>query len=109
MRADPPESAGRQLIWTAERNMDHGALVASMYEHAGRVPCEREAIMAGGLPGAGTPGALTQAGINASQSLTISIGAILAGMAARGLIPHAAGLSPLEAVGLVHAEAQFLA
>ena len=52
---------------------------------------------------------LTQAGIDASRYLTISIDAILAEMAERGLIPHVDGLSPLEAADLVHAEAQFLA
>ena len=40
------------MIWTAVRNMDQGALVASMYELAASVPCDREAIMVGGLRGA---------------------------------------------------------
>jgi hypothetical protein len=40
------------MIWTAERNMDQGALVASMYELAALVPCDRKAIMVGGLRGA---------------------------------------------------------
>ena len=97
------------MIWTAERNMDQGALVASMYEQAASVPCERKAVMAGGLRGADTAGALTQAGIDASRYLTISIDAILVEMAERGLIPHVDGLSPLEAADLVHVEAQFLA
>ena len=63
------------MIWTAERNMDQGALVASMYEQAASVPCERKAVMVGGLRGADTAGALTQAGIDASRYLTISIDA----------------------------------
>ena len=65
------------MIWTAERNMDQGALVASMYEQAVSVPCERKAVMVGGLRGADTASALTQAGIDASRYLTISIDAIL--------------------------------
>ncbi|MGH3274258.1 MAG: zeta toxin family protein, partial [Streptosporangiaceae bacterium] len=97
------------MIWTAGRNMDQGALVASMYEQAALVPCERKAIMLGGLPGAGTAGALTQAGVDTSQYFTISIDGIITDMAARGLIPHVDGLSPLEAADLVHVEAQFLA
>ena len=97
------------MIWTAERNMDQGALVASTYEQAGSVPCERKAVMVGGLRGGDTAGALTQAGIDASRYMTISIDAILVEMAERGLIPHVDGLSPLEAADLVHAEAQFLA
>jgi hypothetical protein len=97
------------VIWTAERNMDQGVLVAAMYGRAAAIPCERKAVMAGGLPGADTASVLTQAGIDASRYLTIGIDAILAGMAERRLIPHAGGLSPLEAADLVHAEAQFLA
>ena len=97
------------MIWTAERNMDQGALVASMYEQAASVPCERKAIMVGGLRGADTAGALTQAGIDATCYLSISIDAILLDMAGRGLIPHVDGLTPLEAADLVHVEAQFLA
>ncbi|MGH3277341.1 MAG: zeta toxin family protein [Streptosporangiaceae bacterium] len=97
------------MIWTAERNMDQGALVTSMYERAGPVPCERKAIMAGGLPGADTARVLRQAGIDASRYLTINIDAILAEIAARRLIPHVDGLTPLEAADLAHAEAQFLA
>jgi Zeta toxin len=97
------------MIWTAERNMDQGALVASMYEQAASVPCERKAVMAGGLRGADTAGALTQAGIDATCYLSISIDAILLDMAGRRLIPHVDGLTPLEAADLVHVEAQFLA
>ncbi|MGH3217302.1 MAG: hypothetical protein ACRDPY_00995 [Streptosporangiaceae bacterium] len=94
------------MIWTAQRNMDQGALVAAMYAQADNIACERKAILVGGLRGAG---ALTQAGIDASRYLTISIDGILTEMAARGLIPHVDGLSPLEAADLAHAGAQFLA
>ncbi len=97
------------MIWTAERNMDQGAMVASMYEQAASVPCERKAVMAGGLRGADTASAFTQAGIDASRYLSISIDAILLEMAGRWLIPRVDGLSPLEAAGLVHIEAQFVA
>ena len=97
------------MIWTADRNMDQGALVASMYEQAASVPCERKAVMAGGLRGADMAGALTQAGIDASRYLIISIDSILVQMADRRLIPHVDGLTPLEAADLVHVEAQFLA
>jgi hypothetical protein len=97
------------MIWTAERNMDQGALVARMYEEAASVPCERKAVMVGGLRGADTADALTQAGVDATCYLSISIDAIVLEMASRGLIPHVDGLTPLEAADLVHVEAQFLA
>ncbi len=71
--------------------------------------CERKAVMAGGLPGADKAEALTQAGIDPAGYLTISVDRILTEMAARGLIPQIAGLSPLDGADLAHGEAQFLA
>jgi hypothetical protein len=97
------------MIWTAARNKDQGLVVTSMYEHAGRVPREREAVMAGGLRGTDKASALAQAGVDPSRYLTISIGRVLEEMAARDLIPRIAGLSPLEGADLAHTEAQFLA
>jgi Zeta toxin len=41
--------------------------------------------------------------------LTVSVEAVLEEMAACGLIPEVAGLSPMEASSLAHAEAQFIA
>jgi hypothetical protein len=39
-------------IWNPERNAAQGVMVAEMYQRAGGVPCERSAILAGGLRGA---------------------------------------------------------
>jgi hypothetical protein len=97
------------VIWTGERNQQQGRLVAEMYSGAAAVPCERAAVIAGGLPGADKAGALDDAGVDRSRYLTVSIDAVLARMAAAGLIPEADGLSPLGRAGLVHAEAQYLA
>ena len=97
------------MIWTGERNRQQGRLVAEMYQAAAGVPCDRSAVIAGGLPGADKAAALEAAAVDRSQYLTVSIDAILDRMAAAGLIPEADGLSPLERAGLVHAEAQYLA
>jgi hypothetical protein len=97
------------MIWDAKRNWQQGLLVASMYKRAVAVPCQRRAIMAGGLPGADKSAALAQHGADQSQYLTISIGLILEEMAARDLIPSLQGLSPLDASELVHGEARFVA
>jgi hypothetical protein len=97
------------VIWTGERNRQQGALVAEMYQAAAAVPCERAAVIAGGLPGAGKAGALDEAGVDRSRYLTVSIDAVLARMAAGQLIPEADGLSPLGRASLVHGEAQYLA
>jgi hypothetical protein len=90
------------MIWTAARNTDQGLLVASMYQRAGGVPCEREAVMADGLRGAS---ALSQADVDPSRYLTISIDWVLEEMAAHDLISRIAGLSPLEGADLAHSEA----
>jgi hypothetical protein len=97
------------VIWSGERNRQQGRLVAEMYQAAASVPCERAAVIAGGLPGAGKADALAEAGVDRSRYLTVSIDAVLARMAAGRLIPEADGLSPLERAGPVHAEAQYLA
>jgi len=97
------------VIWTGERNQQQGRLVAEMYQGAAAVPCERSAVIAGGLPGADKAGALDESGVDRSRYFTVSIDAILNRMAAARLIPDADGLSPLERAGLVHAEAQYLA
>jgi hypothetical protein len=97
------------MIWTAARNKDQGLLVTSMYERADRVPCEREAVMAGGLRGTDKASALTQACVDPSRYLTISIDRVLDEMAAGDLIPRIAGLAPLEGADLAHTDAQFLA
>ncbi len=66
-----------------------------MYQSAAAVPCERVAVIAGGLPGADKDGALAEGGLDRSRYLTVSIDAVLARMAAGQLIPEADGLSPL--------------
>jgi hypothetical protein len=83
------------MIWTAGRNMDQGALVAAMYGRADAIPCERKAVMAGGLPGADTTGVLTQAGIDASRHLTIGIEARAAATAGGSSRPVPSGRWPM--------------
>ena len=97
------------MIWTGERNRRQGRLVAAMYQAAAGVPCERSAVIAGGLPGADKGAALDRSGVDRSRYLTVSIGAVLDRMAGAGLIPESDGLSPLMRAGQVHAEAQHLA
>jgi hypothetical protein len=100
------------VIWSGERNQQQGRLVAEIHERAAAVPAERAAVIAGGLPGADKAAALTEAGVDATRYLTVSIDDILLRMAARQLIPPAedgAGQSPLGRADHVHREAQFVA
>jgi hypothetical protein len=103
------DKGGQRMIWSAVRNAQQGQVVAEIYAAAAEVPCGRQAIMAGGLPGAGTLEAVAESGADLTQYLTISVDTVLVRMAAHGLIPTVAGLSPLEASDLAHAEAQFIA
>jgi predicted kinase len=96
--------------WTPERRRGHDAIIADLYEAARDVPCERRAILAGGLPGAGKTTILEQhAGIDCSEYLRINPDVIKGEMAKRGMIPMIAGLTPMEASDLVHAESSHIA
>jgi Zeta toxin len=97
------------MIWNLERNRLQGRVVARLAEPDGRVPCQRLAVIAGGLPGADKPAVLAAAGVDRDRFLTVSVGAVLEEMAAAGLIPVVAGLSPMEAADLAHTEAQHVA
>ena len=88
----------------------HDAIIADLYTGASDVPCERRAILAGGLPGAGKTTVLEQhAGIDRTQFLTINPDEIKNEMAKRGMVPEVAGLTPMEASDLVHEESSHIA
>jgi predicted kinase len=97
-------------IWSRERRDAHDAIVADIYKAAADVPCERQAIMAGGLGGAGKSTVLDKhASIERSQYLTINPDDIKEKMARCRLIPELDGLSPMEASDLVHEESSHIA
>jgi hypothetical protein len=96
--------------WSAERNRLQGSLVAELYERAQEVPCDRQAIVAGGLGGAGKTTVLKgHAGIDLSRYLTINPDDIKEEMARRGMIPDMDKLSPMEASDLAHEESSYIA
>jgi predicted kinase len=99
-----------QSQWTAERAVLHRGLLDDLYARAADVPGDRQAIMAGGLSGAGKSTTLDgHAGIDRSGYVTINPDDIKAELANRGLIPEVAGLTPMEASDLVHEETTYLA
>ena len=49
----------KRRIWTTERSELHGEIVRDLYAKADAVPCDGQAILAGGLPGAGKTTVLT--------------------------------------------------
>lgn len=96
--------------WSRDRRDLHRQITDTIYARAGHVPTERQAIVAGGLGGAGKSTVLEgYAGIDRSKYLTINPDAIKAEMAGRGAIPHVEGLSPMEASDLVHEESSYIA
>ena len=96
--------------WSVSRNRIQAEIVGDLYSRANDVPCEREALIAGGLGGAGKTTVLAgHAGIDRSQYLTINPDEIKAELAKRGLVPSVAGLSPMEASDLVHEESSHIA
>jgi predicted kinase len=96
--------------WTPARDRAQGELVASLYERSSAVPCDRLAIIAGGLGGAGKSTVLSKhAGIDLSQYVMVNPDDIKEEMGKRGLIPEVEGLSPMEASDLVHEESSAVA
>jgi predicted ABC-type ATPase len=97
-------------IWSRARRAEHDQLVGDRYAAASGVPCERKAVVAGGLPGGGKTTVLREhAGIDVEQYLVINPDAIKEDMARYGLIPVVAGLTPMESADLVHEESSHLA
>ncbi len=96
--------------WSAERNRLQGEIVSEMYERAKDVPCDQQAIIAGGLGGAGKTTVLAEhANIDLSNYLVINPDDIKEQMARRGMIPEISGLSPMEASDLAHEESSYVA
>ena len=96
--------------WTESRALMQDAIIADLYGAAREVPCERRAILAGGLPGAGKTTVLERfAGIDRSRYLTINPDEIKDEMAKRGMVPNVEGLTPMEASDLVHEESSHIA
>jgi len=100
----------RGEVWSYDRRLVHDDLLHTLHGKAALVPCDRQAIVAGGLPGAGKSTVLAQhAGIDLAAFLTINPDLIKAELAQRGLIPQISGLTPMEASRLAHEEASHVA
>lgn len=95
----------QRQVWCEERVAVHDAIIEDLYQRSADVPCERRAVIAGGLPGAGKSTILeTYAGIESSRFLTLDPDEIKAELAKHDLIPQLEGVSPMEASDLVHEE-----
>lgn len=99
--------------WKPERDRIHRQIADELYAQAAHVPNNGEAVIAGGLGGAGKTTVLKgHAGIDPAKYLTINPDDIKEELAKRDLIPDvpgAAELSPLERAVLVHEESSRIA
>lgn len=94
--------------WTPQRDRLHREIADELYAKAANVPNNREAVIAGGLGGAGKTTVLTKhAGIDPGNYLVLNPDDVKEVMAQRNLIPQVPGepdLSPMERAALVHEE-----
>lgn len=97
------------MIWAPERSKHQRWIVAALYEAAGSVRCDREAVLAGGLRGSDKAAALAGAGLDPARYFVVSVDMVLREMARRSLIPVVAQLSPLDGAALAHDEARYVA
>jgi predicted ABC-type ATPase len=106
LHTDPPDHKS----WTTERVVAQREIIQDLYHDSGDVPCHGEAVLAGGLGGAGKGTVLAKyAGIDTAKYLVIDPDRIKEQMAERGMIPKVEGLSPMECSVLVHEESSWIA
>ena len=106
LHTEPPDHKS----WTTERLAAQREIIEDLYRDGRDVPCHGEAVLAGGLGGAGKGTVLAKyAGIDTSKYLVIDPDRIKEQMAERGMIPKVEGLSPMECSVLVHEESSWIA
>jgi hypothetical protein len=99
-----------RTIWSPDRAEIHQQIIDDLYSAAADVSDGGQAIVAGGLGGAGKSTTLEgHAGIDRSDYLTINPDDIKESLAKRGMIPPVKGLDPMERSALVHEESSQLA
>lgn len=99
-----------RTIWHPDRAEIHQQIVDDLYSAAADVPNDGQAIVAGGLGGAGKSTTLEDhAGIDRSSYLTINPDDIEESLVKRGLVPPVEGLAPMERSALVHEESSAIA
>ncbi|MGH3404428.1 MAG: zeta toxin family protein [Streptosporangiaceae bacterium] len=101
---------GAGEIWTDDRIEMHDLIIEDFLARSPNALCEHKAIIAGGLGGAGKSTILEKhAGIDLSEYVSINPDDIKKELALRGLVPQVEGLTPMEAAGLAHEEASYIA
>jgi predicted ABC-type ATPase len=97
-------------IWSDSRVALQDEILKKAYDSAAEVPCERKAIVAGGLGGAGKTTVLQElSGVDLSKYLTINPDNCKEELARHEMLPNVPGLSPMEVSGLGHEESSYIA
>jgi predicted ABC-type ATPase len=97
-------------VWIKGRADQQVGILDDICRDLPDVPRGGEAVVAGGLGGAGKSTVLSRfAGIDRASYLTVNPDEIKEKMAERGMIPEVDGLSPLECSQLVHEESSLVA
>ncbi|HET9896129.1 MAG TPA: zeta toxin family protein [Streptosporangiaceae bacterium] len=96
--------------WKIERARYHKEIIEEKWQQAAGVPCERKAIIAGGLGGSGKTTVLVKyQELDASQYMRIDPDSLKEALAKRHLLPEIPGFSPMESSDLAHEESSYLA
>jgi predicted kinase len=100
--------AGDGVVWLPERARQHREVIEALWSRGARVSNDGRAVLSGGLGGAGKGTVLKQV-VDQNDYFTINSDDVKEELAARGMIPEVAGLTPMESVALVHEESNYLA
>lgn len=98
-QADTLDGTGQ--VWTLDRTILHDEILRSFLDKQADVPSSGEATFLGGLPGSSKP--------DSGDYAVVSPEVFARELARSGKVPEVAGMSPMEASPLVHAEASYLA
>jgi predicted kinase len=97
-------------FWSDEREKLHDEIVDDLYGRSETVPCEFQAVITGGLAGAGKTTILSDhAGFDLGRYFVINPDTIKEELARRGQTPRIEGLTPMETSGLAHEESSYIA
>lgn len=101
---------GRGEVWTTDRRAQHDKIIHDLYTAASAVRCDGQAIIVGGLPGAGKTTVVREhLGADRAGWLVINPDVIKYELAARELVPRFGQLTPMEATELAHEESSHIA
>lgn len=102
---------GAPGAWSPDREAMHQQIVDRLMTNAAKVPNDAEAIIMGGLMGAGKSTIIgdERSAIDAENYLTINPDQIKDIMIEEGMTPEIDGLNPMQEAGLIHEESSKIA